>query len=902
MRILIDGQALQTDSRERGIGRYTEGLIAGLCKSKAEVVVLLNGSYEPRCSEALRLLREKASKARIEFFYLSKKSCHTDRPFVRFLAERLYFEAVYRIDPDVFLCPSLFEPSKSFVCPPLEVISKRYPVATVCYDFIPLVFADAVTSGEREEENSYFSRLRSLAFSDCVLCISQFTERQLCEIYPGIKTKVIWGASFSEVLPPNFSKGNYIFYCGGLDDRKNVEFLCNAYEQLPAEDRQKHPLRICYRKKNIQALELYEQIKSRGMAQQIFLVEADTDQELAQLYAQSFLFVFPSLYEGLGLPLIEALTFHVPILTSQATSLPEVVDNPDAWFDPRDEKQLTEKIHRAITDSDFLKRLQKYSDENQNKFSWGNTCASCFRELEALVAKKEKKAIQTNVNPPFLLLSAKMKYEMDFARIQQGKRTIYFDVSEYIHIKRHTGIPRTVQKFLQYLPSQIEGYNFDFVLVATLEKDECYRAIDVTNETLLPLDVIEPARGDWFVAVDFAAKETLRNKELLRLWKKTGVKLFFYVYDLVYIDFPQFVYGGQSNVNLLTRWLRFVVTEADCIISDSQTVSNRVIQWANEEQIDVSKTKFITHHLGSDFKSEENSAIEKRAKGNPIFQFISVSTIEPRKGYKTLISSFIKAMDLGMKAQLIIVGRPGWEYEDVVDLLIRTPYFGKSIFWERNCSDDKLNELYSTSDCYVFASYNEGFGIGIVEAAKKGLPLLLRDTPVFHEVAGDCALYFTEENLVDCLRAVASGKKKLPSVYGMEILTWEESIHQVAKEFIKLAKTDFYCLMKDPELICNAKSTIALMLEKNSCQRVQGNLRKSEGSSHLMVSIGKMFAPNRLCQLIGQKKSIQYKKLPFPYCQPMTPMRRLKYQFMAHFALTRKKRKHYQHRLFEADE
>ena len=108
MRILVDGQSFQTDSRNRGIGRYTEGLINGLCKNGADVVVLLNGSYEQASSEAFLRIKTNNPEAKVEFFFpFGNSSSLNVNELDYFLSEQLYLDAVNRIRPDAFLCPSI---------------------------------------------------------------------------------------------------------------------------------------------------------------------------------------------------------------------------------------------------------------------------------------------------------------------------------------------------------------------------------------------------------------------------------------------------------------------------------------------------------------------------------------------------------------------------------------------------------------------------------------------------------------------------------------------------------------------------------------------------------------------------------------------------------------------------
>lgn len=805
MRILVDGQALQTDSRIQGIGRYTTGLIGGLCDNGAEVVVLLNGAYEPRCSEAIEELSRTSPKAKVEVFHaISDGDSKNEDELDNYLSTNLYQEAVNCINPDVFLCPSFFEPHKQFICPPIERLAKQYPVVAVEYDLIPLLDADNYLTTS-EYRKRYFSQLRAIFSTDFVFCISKFSEQQLHKVCPGIKTEVIFGASFSENLK-QVQKKKYLFYCGGFDARNNVDFLCRAYAKLPDTIRNEHPLYLCIREKDPAKKALTELISGLRMNHNIQFVKADNNKQLARFYAECHLFIFPSKSEGLGLPLIEALTNRAPVLTSNSTSLPEIIDNPEAWFSSCDEAQLTEKLHQALTDGSMLQRLQDYSDQNQNKFTWKKVGQHAMATLFRLIGTKLKgeNIVDTDLSSMVLSKSLLDKYKL--SRIRQSKRTIYFDVSEYCQTKAHTGIQRVVNKFIQYLPEKISRHNFDIVYVTGMK--DSYRIVEYRDGSWVALNKVCPVANDWYLSVDLCSGPILNNQTEIVEWKRRGVKLFIYIYDIIFSDHPEFI-ANESAVKSLLNWLNFSVKHADCIMSDSWAVVENIKRWAGERNIDISKTIFIAQHLGSDFNIESFSNC---AKKTGTYQFICVSTIEPRKGYIPLLKAFIKALDEGMDARLVVVGRYGWDADAEVEILRNNPYAGTKIVWESNCSDQRLGEMYRNSDCFVFASYDEGFGLGIVEAAQFGLPLLLRDIPVFREVAGNHALYFTDVNLSDCLKSISSNKMKLPSVKGMEILTWEQSVHRSAAQLIAMAEKDLFSYLKGVE----TKHSLGTILEAES--------------------------------------------------------------------------------------
>src|SRR5690606_14583343 len=100
----------------------------------------------------------------------------------------------------------------------------------------------------------------------------------------------------------------------------------------------------------------------------------------------------------------------------------------------------------------------------------------------------------------------------------------------------------------------------------------------------------------------------------------------------------------------------------------------------------------------------------------------------------------------GESTRLVIVGRQGWLVDELADCLRAHPENGRRLFWLSDVSDEALLKLYASSDALIMASRAEGFGLPLIEAARHGIRLIARDLPVFREVAGDAAFYFSSQD------------------------------------------------------------------------------------------------------------------------------------------------------------
>ena len=175
-----------------------------------------------------------------------------------------------------------------------------------------------------------------------------------------------------------------------------------------------------------------------------------------------------------------------------------------------------------------------------------------------------------------------------------------------------------------------------------------------------------------------------------------------------------------------------------------------------------------------------------------------VGTIEPRKGHAQVLEAFDALWKSGEELNLVIVGKLGWGAEKLMGSIRAHPQHNSRLFWLEGISDAEPKKLYEVSTCLIAASYGEGFGLPLIEAAYHGLPILARDIPVFHEVAGQSASYFADsdgEGLAISLREWLEHYQEggIPESESIPWLTWEQSAQQLLSKLIPASK-----LQKEP--------------------------------------------------------------------------------------------------------
>ena len=284
-------------------------------------------------------------------------------------------EAVYHV-------PSPLEPTKIDRVWPQNLRSR--PFVVTLHDLIPAVFP-VENMPDAAVRRIYWTRLELLRHADRVLSVSEATARDAVEML-GLRPErmVVTGGGVSPDFQPPASPtaarkalrrlqpsigGEYVLFTGGMDYRKNVDGLLAAYAGLPEELRDRYQLVVVGRLGLEDVRGPYAgQAASLGIADRVVLTGHVSDEELVLLYQATSLFVFPSRYEGFGLPVIEALACGAPAIVGRNSSLLELVDSEDALFDADDPASIRSALAHALADGELRERLRR--PDVRERFTW----------------------------------------------------------------------------------------------------------------------------------------------------------------------------------------------------------------------------------------------------------------------------------------------------------------------------------------------------------------------------------------------------------------------------------------------------------------------------------------------------------------------------------------------------
>lgn len=825
MRLMIDLQGAQSASRFRGIGRYTQALVDSLLalKSNHEIILLLNGGLSDSADALIRRYRSRLPESSIVVFTPLDRVAWSvpDNAARARLMEPMREAVIEQCAPDVLLITSLFEGYHDDAVTGLPAIGQGVPTAVIHYDLIPALNPEYLS--EPSQRVFYERRLNQLVRADRLLAISEFSRDEALstlnlEAHRVVTISAAVAPGFlsptgREQAEPNFMaslrdwgvRDEFVLYVpGGFDARKNFERLFAAYAQLPEGLRQRYQLVIPGKLDEGRADLLMSHARAAGLTDDdLVLLGYVSDERLRDLYGQAALFVFPSLHEGFGLPVLEAMTCHAPVIAANTSSLPEVVGSPSALFDPYDPLKIKEALMHGLTDADFRSELLMNAKRQAAVFSWEHTAERTLAALEALPAQRPSAPNADLDELPERLLAANeaplpdpLIDELAACLARQFPAStanqLLLDVTELIHSDGKSGIQRVVRSLLLAFTSdppaglEVSAIYFD--------GQQFRHARDFMRSFAgAPEGSNEPVdwhAGDVYLSLDLNIRALPETEPLMRDLARQGVRLCFMVFDLLPLLRPDWWPSGMGT--RFEEWLRCLLGVADTVCCISQSVAAELEAWMSEVVIafQYRRPEVRWFHLGADLERSAPSAgwPEAYAKVTAAVEvtptFLMVGTVEPRKGHAQALNAFEALWADGHTLNLVIVGKPGWLVDDLIERIRSHPENGTKLFWLHGASDECLEDLYRRATCLLAASEGEGFGLPLIESARRGLPILARDLPVFREVAGDAAYYFAGNSddalSVSIMRWLALYEAgKAPAPDALAWLTWQQSASQL---------------------------------------------------------------------------------------------------------------------------
>lgn len=236
-----------------------------------------------------------------------------------------------------------------------------------------------------------------------IITVSENSKRDIIKILgvPEEKVKVIYNG-IDDVYEPiddkrglDFVKTRYgitsrfILHVGSLNPRKNIPRLIDAYNMLPAEILKEYEL-VIVGKKSWKADKIFAKTKKLGLEDRVIFTGFVADSDLPLLMNAADLLAFPSLYEGFGIPPLEAMACGTPVVASNTSSIPEVVGDAALLFDPYNVEEIANAMYRALTNEQLRDELRQKGFKRAKQFSWEKAARETLAVYEGVYAARRK--------------------------------------------------------------------------------------------------------------------------------------------------------------------------------------------------------------------------------------------------------------------------------------------------------------------------------------------------------------------------------------------------------------------------------------------------------------------------------------------------------------------------------
>lgn len=686
MRLVVDLQSLETDSRGRGVGRYAMDLVQALASElgrEDELVLAIDMADARRMRDLRNELHRKRVHARVVAYgYPTTPDTDTSPP-ARKLAGQLRSQFFASLRPDALLIPLFFETGTPY-CMALDwSVLAGIATAAIAHDVIPLHFPDRHLQGGNLIPEQHSVRAQELGGFDVILANSESTGRALIDI-------------------AKFEASRVVVIDAGFDDS-----LAVSHDPDDASG--------C--------------MPELGMARPSMREDGKSHGELRRGTRE----------HALSLAWEKLARKVLGVLRAVVSQKRELVEIQPAW-----------PPSGAL---DLMADACMEADGNAER-----ALANGLRAIE-----------------------------------RSGARRVLVDVTEIARLDAKTGIQRVTRKFFSGLLAvaqtcrdfEVEPFRWTDQGIF-YARDYARRHLDVPCVGEDELVQVEPS--DFVLMLDSSWWSPERFDKFHARVHEAGGEVAWMVYDLIPIRFPQTCDPGMPPA--FSAWLSHATRTTDGFICISEATRQDLEQFLDDclagSAIKRPWTRSVW--LGSDLESSANDSVSDtstalRSAAGRYPYFVALGTLEPRKDQGTILDAFELLWKRSLDAALVIIGKQGWHVDALAKRISQHAEHGRRLFWLQGAGDGDVRYLLEGAAALIQASIAEGFGLPLVEAGSLDTPLIVSDIPVFHEIAGNGAVYFTvgdAERLADAITARIQGEPA-PVPTSVPKVSWREASLNLAE-------------------------------------------------------------------------------------------------------------------------
>ena len=367
-----------------GIGRYTSSLLESLLKIDKKNHYFLYASFVRKKAERRAIIENLIRKVKAK--NVTFRPISLPAAWCEMISQTSFsYKKIIKDDLDLFFAPHYAGiPKNGF----------ENMVVTI-YDMVFVRFPEH--RGKRLS-NYYLKRTKiAVENCECIIVPSESTKKdlidflgvdedkiELIQLGAGPEFKVVANQKLANEVVKKYIPGQtkYILSVSTLEPRKNLDLIIKAFCLLPHELQRQYKIVLTGGRGWNNSL-LRKTIQNYNLTDKIIFTGFVPNEDLAYIYNKASVFVFPSLFEGFGLPPLEAMACGCPVICSNTSSLPEVVGKAAIQIDPTDEEKLARGLEKVLISAKTANVLSKKGLAQAKKFNWGKTAKATLKVFES---------------------------------------------------------------------------------------------------------------------------------------------------------------------------------------------------------------------------------------------------------------------------------------------------------------------------------------------------------------------------------------------------------------------------------------------------------------------------------------------------------------------------------------
>lgn len=313
--------------------------------------------------------------------------------------------------------------------------------------------------------------------------------------------------------------------------------------------------------------------------------------------------------------------------------------------------------------------------------------------------------------------------------------------------------------------------------------------IGALNSELLP-----EVAGQWFINTGHTG---LHRRGYGAMLAKLRVRPVYVIHDLIPISHPQFCREPEAQRHQAR--MSTALTSGSALVCNSNATYEALAAFAAERNLPMPPTTIGLLASGTGAHDAPGRRTNSEVVAVPPVDrpyFLMLGTLEPRKNHLLILQVWQRlVLQFGSSApRLVLIGQQGWECEHVLRLLQRAPALREQVTWLAGCSDAALSQWMAGARALLFPSFAEGFGLPVLEALERGIPVISADLPVYREFAGDRPEYLDPLDAAGWLAAVAAysnpgdrrRQRRVEALSGYVGPSWVEHFTRVEELLVRI--------------------------------------------------------------------------------------------------------------------